>query len=76
MSLLATHVHFRIPKYNKVKRELIKHCDVTLFTMKSSKRKDFKLEERKWKKTGKRSCHTVLKDLSNLRIKNFVSYTL
>ena len=47
MSLLATHVHFRIPKYDKVKRKLIMHFDVTLFAIKSSRRKNLKLEERK-----------------------------
>ena len=62
-------------KYNKGKRELIMHRDVKLVAVKSSnKLKYLKLEERKLK-TAKKNLYTVLKDLFNQEIENFVSYT-
>ena len=53
------------------------HHDVTLVAIKSSNKLKYLKLERKEIKSCKRSCYTVLKDLSNYRDKNFrVIYTL
>ena len=52
-------------EYNKAKRELIMHRDVTLVANKKFKQTKISQVKRKEIKNCKRSCHTVLKDLSN-----------
>ena len=52
------------------------HREDTLLAMKSSDKLKYSHVKRKEMKNCKRSSYTILKDLSNKRITNFVSYEL
>ena len=59
----------RITKHNKGKRELIMHCDLTLFSVKNSKQTKMPQVRRIDMEHSKRRFNIIVRGLSNYAIK-------